>query len=137
MTGPGCGFKWLGERMTAGPHLDFEFQRFSKTDSMPKFKIRNGTLTPIQKSREILGKHISSRGTSFIIGQTSKSKQILKYKFGNFLEFEFDLNFKGVKSFGKNQRNSQKLYLAKAYTNIILDEITCIVYFHGPLQVTF
>jgi hypothetical protein len=105
----GCGFKWLGERMTAGPHLDFEFQRFSKTDSMPKFKIRNGTLTPIQKSREILGKHISSRGTSFIIGQTSKSKQILKYKFGNFLEFEFDLNFKGVQIFWEKSKKFTKI----------------------------
>jgi hypothetical protein len=41
------------------------------------------------------------------------------------MEFEFDLN----------SINSPKLYLAKAYTNIILYGITCIVNFKVPSQV--
>jgi hypothetical protein len=44
---------------------------------------------------------------------------------------------KGFKPFGKNLRNSPKLYVGLAYTNIIFDDITCIVDFKVPLQVAF
>jgi hypothetical protein len=37
----------------------------------------------------------------------------------------------------KNLRNSPKLYLGMAYTNIIFYDITCIAYFKVPLQVAF
>jgi hypothetical protein len=43
----------------------------------------------------------------------------------------------GFKYFEKNIRNSSKLYLGMAYTNIILDDITCIEDFNVPLQVAF
>jgi hypothetical protein len=43
----------------------------------------------------------------------------------------------GSKPFRKNHRNSPKLYLGMSYTNIILDEITCIADFNVPLQVSF
>jgi hypothetical protein len=41
------------------------------------------------------------------------------------------------KPFGKNNRNSPKLYLGMGYTNIILDDITCIADFKVPSQVAF
>jgi hypothetical protein len=37
----------------------------------------------------------------------------------------------------KNPRHSPKFYLAKAYTNIILDDIICIANFNVPSQVAF
>jgi hypothetical protein len=45
------------------------------------------------------------------------------------------LDFKGIQTFWENPKNSPKLYLARACTNIILDDITCIVDFNVPLQV--
>jgi hypothetical protein len=60
---------------------------------------------------------------------------MLNYKFRNVLEFEYDYNLKIFKSFGKNPRNSPKLYHGMGYTNIIFDDINFIAEFNVPLQV--
>jgi hypothetical protein len=44
---------------------------------------------------------------------------------------------KGFKPFGENPKNSSKLYHDMAYTNIILDDITCIADFKVPSQAAF
>jgi hypothetical protein len=65
-------------------------------------------------------------GTTLLLGQTSKSKDILNSKFGKELDFEFGLNFKGLQTFYKNPRNSPKLWLGMAYANIFF--MTSLVY---------
>jgi hypothetical protein len=44
--------------LTSEPTAFSNLRRFSKTDSKPKFKIRNVTLPDLQESREILGQQI-------------------------------------------------------------------------------
>jgi hypothetical protein len=41
----------------------------------------------------------------------------------------------GFKPFGKHLRNSPKLYVVMANTNMILDDVTCIKKYEVPIQV--
>jgi hypothetical protein len=46
------------------------------------------------------------------------------------------MNFKGLQTFCKNTRNSQKLYLGMVFKNINLDDITCIEIFGDSSKVS-
>jgi hypothetical protein len=68
---------------------------------------------------------------NFLFGQPSKLK-----------EFELEMQkfsriwiLMGFKPFGKHLRNSPKLYVVMANTNMILDDVTCIKKYEVPIQV--
>jgi threonine dehydrogenase-like Zn-dependent dehydrogenase len=87
------------------PTTLLNFNNFSKSHQMTEFKNRKRRLPRFKKILEILNQYTKPWGTTSLIGLTSKSKQILEYKFRNFLDFEFDLNFKGVQtSWDKSQK---------------------------------
>jgi hypothetical protein len=95
------GSEQVAERATdSRAPQPFEFSMIFQMAS--KAHIQNSkqrSSQPPQIIKKTIGQPSRSRGTTFLLGQTSKSKQIVNYKSGKFLGFEFALNFKGVQKF--------------------------------------
>jgi hypothetical protein len=119
VTDQGMGVpKWATKALIGGPRS----LGFPKPNPVTRFKIQNNALLYLQNSRKIVGGWSRPRGTTSLFGQTSKLQQILNYKFRKDLEFYLIWILNGFKPFGRNPRNSPKLYHGIAYTNIIFDD---------------
>jgi hypothetical protein len=89
----------LGRPLTARARNLFEFSSFSQFQfNRPILKIEKESSPPPKIRDKCWNDRFFSRGTTFLIGQTSNLEWILKYKFHKFLRFEFDFNFKGIQT---------------------------------------
>jgi hypothetical protein len=109
--------EWAGEPRTARAHALLNFRRFSNLIQRPTSKIVKVVFPASKNIWEILGEQISSSGTTLLIFQTSKSKQILNYKFRKFLKFEIYLNFKGVQTFWEKSHKLTKIIICQVLQN--------------------
>jgi hypothetical protein len=71
------------------------------------------------------------------LGKTSKLQRILNYKFGNDLEYEYGLNFKGLQTVWEKSRKFTKIISLHDLHKYNFYDITCIPNFKVPLQVVF
>jgi hypothetical protein len=101
--------KWASNAADRRAHLCFRiFKDYPNRFKTPEFKNRKRYLPNLQKIMKNCRLIDLLKRNNFVHGQTSNSKQILKYKFNNFLRFEFALNFKVIQtSWDKSQELSK------------------------------
>jgi hypothetical protein len=99
----------------------------------PKFEIQIGDLIYVQYSPTFVGRQFVTKGTTLLVGPTSKSLRISSYKFGNKFKFEYFLNFKGVQIFLEKSDKFSKI----PYSHAILEYQFILTYLYSNIGSSF
>jgi hypothetical protein len=136
---PGC-VAWAhaqvaDDQWQAGPSALLNFQEFPNWFKWPLQKIEKGVFLALKNYEKFCDDRFDQWEQRFLLVELQNRNRFWIKNSESFWNLNVIWILKGFKPFDKNPRNSQKLCLAKTYTNIILDHITCKVNSHVPLQV--